>query len=96
VGLIQRAVEASGIATISISLSKHITKKLRPPRALYPGFSLGHPVGFPGQVAQQLKILDLLLQYLKEITVPGTLIELDLKNVNDIGNIAMLYGLKAN
>jgi D-proline reductase (dithiol) PrdB len=78
VGLIQRVVEAAGIATISISLSKDITRKVKPPRAVYTGFPLGHPLGFPGQIPQQLQILRLLLKYVQEIDSPGTLIELDI------------------
>ncbi len=77
-GLIQRVVEAAGIATISITLSKEITKKVRPPRAFYPGFPLGHPIAFPGQAWRQLQVLRLLLKYLAAIDSPGTIVELDL------------------
>jgi len=78
VGLIQRVIEAAGIATISISLSKKITGSVRPPRALYPGFPLGHPISFPGETSRQLSVLRYLLKYLEEIDIPGTIIELDL------------------
>ena len=77
-GLIQRVVEAAGIATISISLSKDITHKVKPPRAVYPGLPMGHPLGFPSQTYRQLQILRFLLKYIQEIDTPGTLIELDL------------------
>jgi hypothetical protein len=77
VGLIQRAVESEGISTISITLSTEITRKVRPPRAIYPGFPLGHPLGYPGQIFRHLKILRLLLKYLEKIASPGTIIELD-------------------
>ena len=79
-GLIQRVIEAQGIATISVSLSKEITQKVRPPRSLFSGFPLGHPFGFPGQSFRQLQIIRLLLKHLKEIRVPGTIAELDLKD----------------
>jgi len=36
--LIQRIIEEEGIATVSVSLNLAITKKVKPPRALYPGF----------------------------------------------------------
>jgi hypothetical protein len=78
VGLIQRTIEASGIATISISLSKDISQKVLPPRAIYPGLPLGHPMAFPGQTFRQKQILRLLLKYLKTINSPGTIIKLDL------------------
>ena len=77
-GLIQRAVEAAGISTISISLSKEITRKVIPPRAVYTGLPLGHPFGFPGQKSRQLHILRQTLRYLEEIDSPGSLVELDL------------------
>lgn len=76
-GLIQRSVESAGIATISISLSKDITEKLRPPRALFVGFPLGHPIGYPHQVSVQRRVVRLLLKYLKKIDSPGTIVELD-------------------
>jgi D-proline reductase (dithiol) PrdB len=83
VGLIQRAVEAAAISTISISLSKEITRKVNPPRAVYTGLPLGHPLGFPGQRFRQLQVLRHLLQQLEEIDSPGTLIELDLSTAGD-------------
>jgi len=78
VGLIQRSIEAAGIATISISLSQEIARKVKPPRAVFPGHTLGRPLGPPGRASQQLKLLRHLLKYLEEIDTPGTLIELNL------------------
>jgi len=83
VGLIQRAVEKSGMTTISVSLAKDITKKILPPRAVSPGFPLGHPLGFPGNENQQLRLLRILLKYLQEIDSPGSLVELDPTSWND-------------
>jgi D-proline reductase (dithiol) PrdB len=83
VGLIQRVIEAAGIATISISLSKEISCKVKPPRAVYTGFPLGHPLSFPGQVFRQLQILRVLLKCLREINSPGTLLELNLTEEDD-------------
>ena len=82
-GLIQRAVEAAGIATISISLSKEISQKVLPPRAVYPGFPLGHPIAFPGETFRQKQVLRLLLEYLKKIDSPGTIVEFDLTESDD-------------
>jgi len=83
VGLIQRSIEDQGIATISISLSKEITGKVRPPRAVFFGSSLGHPISYPGQVAHQLCVLRLLLKYLEEIRAPGTIVDIDAVVVDD-------------
>lgn len=82
-GLIQRSIEDVGIATISISLSKEITGKVRPPRAVYFGSLLGHPISNPGQVSRQLCVLRLLLKYLKEIRAPGTIVDIDATAVDD-------------
>jgi len=75
--LIQRVIEEAGIATISITLSKEITQKVRPPRALYPGFPLGHPLGFSGQSFRQLQVLRQMLKYLQTIKKPGTIVDFD-------------------
>jgi len=77
VGLIQRNIELEGISSISITLSEEITKKIRPPRALYPGFPLGHPIAFPGQKPLQLEVLRFLLNCLEELDSPGSIIKYD-------------------
>lgn len=82
-GLIQRAIEKGGIATISITLSEEITKKVRPPRALYPGFPLGHPIGFPGHTLRQLKVMRILLKFLEELEAPGSIVKCNLTNGDD-------------
>ncbi|MBU3917948.1 hypothetical protein KKA14_20665, partial [bacterium] len=78
-----REIESVGISTISVTLNKEITRKLNPPRSVYVGFPLGHPLSFPGQAFRQLNILRVLLEYLETIDTPGTLIELDLKSPDD-------------
>jgi hypothetical protein len=76
VGLIQRAIEAEGIATISVSLNRMITEKVKPPRSLLPAFPLGHPMGNPFDKGLQRRILMEGLRYVKEIREPGTIIDL--------------------
>ena len=56
-GLIQRAIEASGIPTVSISILRAVTEKVKPPRAAFLRWPFGHPLGEPGNVAQQLTVL---------------------------------------
>lgn len=80
-GLIQRVIEEQGIPTISISLSKEITQTIRVPRAVYLDLPLGHPFSYPGQKSEQLTILRFLLKYLEKIDTPGTIIELDMKEI---------------
>ncbi|MEN8808787.1 MAG: hypothetical protein ABF291_15025 [Desulfobacterales bacterium] len=92
-GLIQRAVEAAGIATISITFSKEITRKVRPPRAVFTHMPLGHPLGFPDQRFRQIQILRLLLKYLNDIESPGTIIDLDLTQSDDPLTTCSLCGV---
>jgi len=73
VGLIQRTLEANGIATVSITLSPEISRKVKPPRAVYTGFPLGHPLGFPGQRFRQLQLLRFLLRQIEILDTPGSI-----------------------
>ena len=57
VGLIQRQIEYADITTISISLLREITKKIRPPRALFVPFPLGYPLGEPNNSELQTRIM---------------------------------------
>lgn len=75
-GLIQRAIEAEGIPTISISLNRTITEKVKPPRALLVDFPLGHPMGNPFEKQLQRQILMEALKHLIKITEPGTILDL--------------------
>ena len=88
-GLIQRAIEAGGIPTISISLNRTITEKVKPPRALLVGFPLGHPMGNPSDEELQRQILLAGLKYLKEIGDPGTIVDLT-KSYGDNGRKCLL------
>lgn len=57
VGLIQRAIEYAGITTVSISLLREITEKIKPPRALFVPYPLGHPLGEPNDSTLQTRII---------------------------------------
>ncbi len=57
VGLIQRIIEQQGITTVSLSLLKEITEKVRPPRALFVPYPLGYPLGAPNDSALQIRII---------------------------------------
>lgn len=75
-GLIQRAIEAEGISTVSISLNRTITESVKPPRALLVAFSLGHPMGNAFDKELQRQILMEGLKHLMKITAPGTIMDL--------------------
>jgi hypothetical protein len=75
VGLIQRAVEKVGIPTIGVTLQKEITRRVRPPRALYLRYPFGYPMGEAFAVRQQRAVLLTALEALETITEPGTIVE---------------------
>ncbi len=74
-GLVQRAIEAAGIPTIGITLQKEITRRVRPPRALYLRYPFGHPMGEAFAAAQQRTILVDALRALETASVPGAIVE---------------------
>lgn len=57
VGLIQVLLEAAGISTVSVSLLREITHKVRVPRVFYVPYALGYPLGKPHQPDLQEAIL---------------------------------------
>jgi hypothetical protein len=75
VGLIQRAIEASGVATVSVSVLRDVTARLRLPRAVALRWPFGHVLGEPGARAQQLTVIRDALATLYTAT-PGTLVSL--------------------
>lgn len=75
-GLIQREIEKAGIPTISISILRKLTEEVRPPRAIFLKWPFGHPLGEPGNVAQQMTVLRDAFKAIKEIKEPGTIIDL--------------------
>lgn len=52
-GLVQSVIEKSGIPTVSISLLREVTERVRPPRALAVNRPLGYPLGEPRHIELQ-------------------------------------------
>ena len=75
-GLIQRTIEAAGIATIGISIVRAYTEKVKPPRTVFLPWPFGHPLGEPFNAAQQAAVLERAFDALYTITQPGTIIDL--------------------
>ena len=73
VGLIQRAVEAIGISTVSITLDESITKRVKPPRALAVSYRFGYPLGEPNNPELQHAIIAEALALLAAETLPPIL-----------------------
>ncbi len=70
VGLIQRAIEYASITTVSISLLREITEKIKPPRALFVPYPLGHPLGEPNDSELQTRIIRTAFALLTRNDVP--------------------------
>lgn len=64
VGLVQSVIEKSGIPTVSITLLREVTERVRPPRALFVDRPLGYPLGKPGNAELQKRIIVLALELL--------------------------------
>lgn len=70
-------MEREGIATVSVSIVKEITAELRPPRAVFVPWPLGHPFGRAGNIEQQRAVLYDMIGLLESAGAPGALIERD-------------------
>ena len=75
VGLVQGAVEAAGMSTVSVCLRPDITSQMNVARAAYVRFPLGNPFGEPNEPAQHHRILEDLLLLLEQVDEP-TIVEL--------------------
>ena len=74
VGLIQSVIEKQGIPTVSITLLREVTKKVRPPRSLFVDQPLGYPLGRPNDAEMQREILVATLRLL-ELDQPLPILE---------------------
>jgi hypothetical protein len=57
VGLIQGALEEAGIASVSLTLLEEVTRKVKPPRALFVPFPFGYPLGKPHESTLQRRVI---------------------------------------
>jgi D-proline reductase (dithiol) PrdB len=69
--VIQRVLEAAGLATISLTIEPELTRLVKVPRAMSVDFPPGCPVGEPAERDKQLKVLQEALEYLTTMTEPG-------------------------
>ncbi|MBO42311.1 MAG: hypothetical protein CMM28_01160 [Rhodospirillaceae bacterium] len=70
-------MEERGIATVSISLVRDNTKRIRPPRALWVPFELGRPFGAPNEPVFQTKVLRSVLALFERVDGPVILDDFD-------------------
>ena len=74
--MIARGIETAGIPTVSMSSAYDITSLVKPPRTFFVNYPLGHTTGKPFDRENQIAILREALGRAKEITTPGTIVEL--------------------
>ncbi len=74
-GLIQNAIEKSGVSTISLTVHPHITRMVGAPRAIYMRFPQGNLFGAPYAAGQQRVILRAALEAVSCMEQPGTILE---------------------
>ena len=69
-------MEAAGIPTLSMTSALDITQAVKPPRAVFLNFPLGHQTGKPHQPKLQVQIVRDALNAFAAIDQPGTIVEL--------------------
>ncbi|MCP5111232.1 MAG: hypothetical protein GY953_10390, partial [bacterium] len=55
--MIQSVIEGAGIPTVSTTVLREITQKVKPPRALFVDCPLGYPLGAANDAELQRRIL---------------------------------------
>lgn len=76
VGLIAREIEAAGIPTLSMTSAWSITAAVRPPRAAFVDFPLGHTTGKANDPEGQRAIVTAALAAFETVTEAGTIVDL--------------------
>lgn len=66
VGLIASMIEKAGIPTVSLSLLRELTEKVKPPRSLVVPYDFGYPLGAPDDTDLQHSIIRAALDLLDE------------------------------
>jgi len=61
---------------VSISIVRKFTEEIRPPRAVFLKWPIGHPLGEPFKVKQHMTVLKRAFDALRDIKEPGTIIDL--------------------
>ncbi len=79
VGLVQRAIERRGIPTVSVSVARDVTEHVKPPRAVFVPFRMGHHFGVPFHREVQRRVILEALGLLTTATESGTIPDLPVK-----------------
>jgi hypothetical protein len=72
VGLVARHLEAVGIPTLCMTSALDITNAVRPPRAAFLDYPLGHTTGKPNEPELQRRIMIEAVDAFSSLSEPGT------------------------
>ena len=67
----QRAVEKRGIPTVSLSVALDVTEHIKPPRAMFLPFMMGHHFGVPFHKSLQREIIKTALSRIENAKASG-------------------------
>ncbi len=76
VGLLARAAEEQGIATLTMSVGRDITAQVRPPRAAFVNYPMGNETGRPGNREEQSAIVRAAFAALASMKEAGSIVDL--------------------
>lgn len=65
-GLLARALELAGVASVVTSWLGSVTRLTKPPRATFTRLQRGSTLGHPGDAAQQIRVLRATLALLEQ------------------------------
>lgn len=71
-GIVARAIEHSGIPTMTLSVDARLTDRVRPPRTAYYSGEFGAVAGKPDWREYQLRVLDEALRWTETFDQPGS------------------------
>jgi len=74
-GQVARVLEEKGIATVTLSLMRDVSERVKAPRTVLLKFPFGSPLGKPGDIETQTTVLKTALSALEKIDTAGTIIE---------------------
>ena len=73
----QRELERRGIPTASVSVARDVSEAVKPPRALFLPFPMGHHFGPPHHVELQRRVVLETLGLLESVEVSGAIVDFD-------------------
>jgi hypothetical protein len=76
---VQRAIERRGIPTVSLTVALDVTEHLKPPRAVFLPFMMGHHFGVPFHKQLQRRIIIKALNFLSTAEQSGEIKMLPVK-----------------